>query len=749
VVRGSGRVLPSLRSGGLKEGGVLSTSRRRLLRQIAALSAASLWVDDTARPLRAASPPAGQLWARDAAGLRVARGPWPTPADLPPGVRFESLRVRMPDGVRLAALLYLPASAGRGRRVPAALHVVPYRHSPDMGTYLSMGYLAQHGYAELYVDVRGTGGSEGIPKDEYTVEEHADTVRIIDWLSKQPWSNGAVGMYGTSYSAFNSVQIAAEYHPPALKAIFVLCGTDDRYTDDVHHPGGVMLMENNSWALGMIANNASPGAPDFDMESPAAMDRWNTPPWLQGYLHHQLDGPHWRRGSLAPDYSRLTTPTFLGGGYLDMYQNFVPRIMRHSPAVSRGILGPWNHSMTWPGPVLDWDRLRLRWFDHWLRGIDTGMLAEPRVSFYLPEWRRRTFRHAGAVPGEWRFLDAFPDTVYSPPDRLYLRPTPELPRTTALSMDPAPGRGGHLSEMAGEPSALRLRYCPSRGGSTDSLGPDNDEGFYGLDARDENVYGLSFDTQPLKAPVEILGFAQAHLYIAATAPVANWMVQLYDLAPDGTSYLVARGFLNGTHRHSHVHPAPLVPNEIYAIDVQLMCTGYRFSPGHVIRAIVTNADFPNVWPSPYPMTTTLYTGGDQPSFIALPVLPPLVYRTGQLPLLTDAAIPGKTWRSDDNVTLYHLTRDLISGDTTAEFQMGPDHLWCRVNDHAPADASMQLSTSLVHTPEGAARRVETRAEGALKSTVDSFSIDIECTLLEDDRVVRRRRWQDSARRELV
>ncbi len=295
-----------------------------------------------------------------------------------------------------------------------------------------------------------------------------------------------------------------------------------------------------------------------------------------------------------------------------------------------------------------------------------------------------------------------------------------------------------MNELAGPPSALTLRYHPSRGGSTDSFGPDSDEGYYGIDAREENVWGLAFDTPPLKAPLEIFGFAQAHLYVSATAPIANWMVQLYDLAPDGTSNLVTRGFLNGTHRHSHTHPEALVPNEIYAIDVQLMCAGYRYSPGHVIRVVVTNAEFPVVWPSPYPMTTTLYTGGDQPSFIALPVLPALNYRERHLPILSEAAESGKTWRSGDGMTGYQLTRDLISSETTAHYQMGPDELWCRVNDNDPARASMQLSTKVVHTPEGAARRIEAQAEGSLSSTVDTFVMDIECTLLENGRVVRKK-----------
>ena len=124
-------------------------SRRRLLRQLVALTAAGWGTAISQRAGRTASSPAGELWAHDAAGLRVSRGPWPTPTVLPPGVRFESLLLRMPDGVRIAALLFISTRVRRGPKAPCTLHVVPYRHSPDMGAYLSMGYLAQHGYAEL------------------------------------------------------------------------------------------------------------------------------------------------------------------------------------------------------------------------------------------------------------------------------------------------------------------------------------------------------------------------------------------------------------------------------------------------------------------------------------------------------------------------------------------------------------------------------------------------------------------------
>jgi len=682
-------------------------------------------------------PAPSPLWAVDAGDVRVVPGPWtalPTPA---PGVRLESLRLRMPDGVHLHALLYLPSSLPSRGKVPGVLNTTPYRNMPR-----SDSHFARHGYAAIYVDVRGTGASEGIPLDEYSPQEHEDTAQVIDWLSKQPWSNGNIGMFGGSYSAFNSVWVAAALKPKALKAIFVLAGTDNRYTDDIHFPGGTMLMVDNSWALGMVTSNVMPGAPDYELNGRAALERWETKPWLQGFLHQQLDGPYWRHGSLAPDYSRLSTPTFLGGGTLDIYQNFVPRIMKNSPATTMGILGPWHHSMRVPGPAVDWDAIRVRWFDHWLKGEDTGMMREPRVSFYLPRWRRQSFRFTDDVPGQWKHLDDWPETVFAPEDRLYFRPNPERPPSEAIALDPSPGEGGGLSDVAGPASALLLRYYPATGGFDQSFGPTTTEGYYGLDHRDEDVWGLSFDTTPLRKTIDILGFARARLFVSATAPVANWIVRLEDVAPDGTSYLVSRGYLNGTHRRSHTAPEPLTPNEVYEIEVELFCTAYEFEPDHRIRVVVTNADFPVIWPSAYPMTTTLYTGGDRPSHVELPVLPKLSYLPAGLPQLPPTAEPFV-----DRVEGYERAHDFATGVHTAFATLGDDKIWCRVKEDDPATASLEISGTRVETHGD--RRIEARAEGSLRSTVDSFRMDIECTLLENGKTVRSGRWKDEVRRELV
>jgi putative CocE/NonD family hydrolase len=733
---------------------MFSDGRRRFLGGLAILAGRNL-LERPAWPAVHAAGQAGRIsarsdfWCADAGDVKVSQGPWSRPDTLSPGVHFESLRLRMPDGVDLTAQVYLPAGVRRGEKVPATLITDPYRREPRGDGAGDLDFQARDGYAAVYVDVRGSGGSEGMPTDEYSPEEYEDTTRIIAWLSRQEWSNGSVGMYGISYSAFNSLWMAAAIRPPALKAIFLRAGTDDRYTDDVHYPGGAMVMVNHAWALGMLTSNATPGAPDYDLTSRASLVRWDTAPWLQGFIRQQVDGPYWRRGSLAPDYQRLTTPTFLAGGTLDKYQNFVPRIMKSSPAVTKGVLGPWHHSMTWPGPVLDWRALRARWFDHWLKGRDTGMLAEPRLSFYMPEWQRQTFRYRGAIPGQWKHLDEWPDTALDPKARFYLQSQSGVSAADAPAGDWGSGQGGALSESSPPASSLTLRYHPGRGGSDQSFGPTGGNGYYGIDSRDEDPFGLCFDTPPLRDPVEILGFVRANLFVSSTAPLANWIVRLHDLAPDGTSYLVTRGFLNGCHRRSHTRPERLTPGEVYEMTVETMCAAYKFPAGHRIRVIVTNADFPVIWPSPYAMTTTLYTGGDRPSHVLLPVLQAPRYRSSALPVLADSIDTlQQAERAADSVADYQLTRNYASGVSSATFRLTRELIECRVNERNPAEASVRVTASAPHRAADG-RSIETRAEGTLRSTLEHFLLDMECTLLENGKVVRTRRWKDEVRREFI
>lgn len=161
--------------------------------------------------------------------------------DFPRKVReIENLWITVPDGVKLAGRIWLPEDAETDP-VPAILEYLPYRKRD--GTVerdaLTHPYLAGYGYAGVRVDMRGSGDREGLCKGEYLKQEQNDCLAVIEWLAKQPWCSGTVGMIGISWGGFNGLQVAAR-RPPALKVVISLCSTDDRFSDDIHYLGGAM-----------------------------------------------------------------------------------------------------------------------------------------------------------------------------------------------------------------------------------------------------------------------------------------------------------------------------------------------------------------------------------------------------------------------------------------------------------------------------------------------------------------------------
>ncbi len=176
--------------------------------------------------------------------------------------RERNIRIPMPDGVTLAADCFRPDAPGR---YPVVIEYLPYRKNDTTweGWY-GHRYLAERGYVSVRIDVRGSGDSEGQALDEYCEQEQLDGVAAIAWLAEQPWSNGYVGMFGTSYGGFNSLQVAM-HRPPALKAICPMYFTDNRYTDDCHYKGGQlqMLYDVGTYGLSMVGRNMLPPRPDL------------------------------------------------------------------------------------------------------------------------------------------------------------------------------------------------------------------------------------------------------------------------------------------------------------------------------------------------------------------------------------------------------------------------------------------------------------------------------------------------------
>ena len=336
--------------------------------------------------------------------------------EFPRAVRvIENTWITLSDGTRLAAKIWLPDDA-EDDPVPGVLEFLPYRKRDGTAARdeLLYPYLAGHGYAGVRVDLRGHGDSDGLPEDEYTPQEQADGAEVIAWIAEQPWCTGAVGMHGISWGGFNGLQIAA-LRPPALRAIITLCSTDDRYSDDVHYKGGLVLgLDMLHWATYMLLANAEP--PDPEM---VGADRWRdlwlgridaSQPLAEIWLDHQRRDAYWKQGSVIEDHSAITAAVYAVGGWQDGYTNAVPRLLEGLSCPRKGLIGPWGHA--WPQnatplPAIGFLQESLRWWDHWLKGIDNGIMQEPMLRAWVQDSVRPATTHHER-PGRFVSADAWP-----------------------------------------------------------------------------------------------------------------------------------------------------------------------------------------------------------------------------------------------------------------------------------------------------------------------------------------------------
>ena len=288
----------------------------------------------------------------------------------------RSVRIPMADGVELAATLFLPEG---DRPEPCLLEALPYRKD-DLTSSYADGYRAyrdDHRYAVARVDLRGTGSSGGDATDEYPLVERTDLCTVIAWLAEQEWCDGNVGMFGTSYSGFNSLQIAAE-RPPALKAIVSIYSSDDRWHDDVHWRGHALklldLVDYCNYMTPMCVLPPVPAQWPGDWRSEWLRRLETNEPWMLTWLRHNRDGDYWRAGSLRHvGYDAVQCPTMLVVGWADGYRNTSFRTVEGLGAAGvpwRLLAGPWAHAdpaTAIPGPRIDLDHEMVAWWDRWLR----------------------------------------------------------------------------------------------------------------------------------------------------------------------------------------------------------------------------------------------------------------------------------------------------------------------------------------------------------------------------------------------
>jgi uncharacterized protein len=656
----------------------------------------------------------------------------------------EHVSIEMSDGVRLAATLYRPDGAGPW---PAVLEALPYRKDDVTGHSRSeYRRLAEAGYVLCRLDVRGTGSSEGIATDEYPAVERTDMATVIDWLATQPWSLGTVGMYGYSYSGFNSIQIAME-RPPALKAIIPVYATDDRYGDDVHYYGGaVKQLDQIDYPTYMVAMNALPPVPDVYGEG--WREEWDrrletTEPWVLTWLEHQRLDDYWKAGSLFVDYGAIECPTMIVAGWADGYRNNSLRTFERLTCPKRLVIGPWAHASTdtsIPGPNHDLIPEHVRWWDRWLKGVDNGVDREPPIVLFA---QRSTLPapDRAEVRGEWRYEPTWPA------DRL--RPT-EWKLVDSLNEPDHPDGGFDELEVRGDVGHTAWISCA---GVMPWGQPD--------DQRPDELHSLTYTWEPLDRELEILGHARLRVRVTSSAPVSFLSAKLCDVFPDGTSSLVTRGMLNLAHRESREHPSALTPGEAVDIELVLEAMSWTFEPGHRVRLDLAGSDWPNAWSPPEPVTLSVDRAS---ASLELPVLdgPTPVDERPSLapPNLGDPDEAGTSGAPHESVR-WSVTHEALTRITSANAGSTSEN---EATETVPAMRSHYdgvVSVSTVDPAQAVARgeaefemrwpeaTVISRAECTIASDASAYHATIDLVVHEDGEERFRRRWERAIPRDLT
>lgn len=491
----------------------------------------------------------------------------------------DHLWIRMPDGVQLAARLWLPKGA-RSAPVPALLEYIPYRKADMVRARDERNhpFFAAHGYACLRVDMRGSGDSEGHMPDMYSEHELSDARHVIEWIAAQSWCDGKVGMFGTSWGGTASLQANIEA-PDALKAVIAVCATHDRYEDDIHHMGGCLLTDTFEWGATLPAILGSPPTPNV---GPHWKDLWKerlkrlTFP-VEAWVRHEARGEYWRHGSVIHQADRLSRPILAIGGWSDRYSNSVISLLSARPDLVWGVVGPWGHhypDQGHPGPAMGFQQLSLEWWDHWLRP-GAKKPNWPRLRTWLREFDPPVdaidARNGGWIEADAPERCAEPKILYLDDKQLSATNSDvnggwNLP--TNLSVGLAAGDTGYFGRFGGLP----------------------------LDQGSDDELSQVFDSEPLEQDVVLIGGAIARLQIGTQAQPRQVALRLNDVAPDGQSARVVMAVRNLALNENLDAPIAPLPN-IQEVDVSFPTTAYRFRKGHRIRLALATSAWPLVWPS--------------------------------------------------------------------------------------------------------------------------------------------------------
>jgi len=568
----------------------------------------------------------------------------------------KNIPCKMRDGVVLYADIYRPEKEGRFpvllTRLPYSKDIPYYSHR-----YLDTNRLVENGFVVMIQDVRGRYQSEG----EFHPFKHEayDGYDTVEWAAALPYSSGKVGMFGLSYYGYTQL-LTATAKPPHLVAIFPAMTFNDQrngvsYRNGVYQPGFT-----ETWILESIVPDLLKRKYDNPMERKESIQKlanylnrikdlyrfvpvnlW--PPLKEldvaDYFFEELSHPlededYWKQTSIAYQYENLQIPAFHLGGWYDCFigptlTNY--KEMTKSGKLQKLMIGPWGHgyfasvqgesiygvqaSGDWIDLEQDITDLHIRWFNHWLKGIDTGLEKEPPVKIFvmgINQWRDEM---------EW----PLERTEYTP---FYLHSSGKANTKKGdgfLSMTP-PEKEASDTFLYDPKNPV-----PTKGGRTLFAGSLT-MGPFDQSAIEEREDVLVYSTDPLTEAVEVTGPIKVKLWAATDAKDTDFTAKLVDTAPDGKALILAEGIINAKYRNGY-YPEKELAEEVVEYEIDLWAISNVFLPGHRITLEISSSSFPHFLPNPntgrsliessqmIKAKQTIYHNEQYPSHIILPIVP--------------------------------------------------------------------------------------------------------------------------------
>lgn len=684
--------------------------------------------------------------------------------------------LRMPDGVRLAATIFMPRSRRKSQRFPVLLELLPYRKDDTfyLADYPTYSYFARHGFIAVKVDIRGTGASQGdVPPCEYSEIEQTDAVEIIRQLAAMPEANGNVGMWGISWSGFNAIQLAMR-RPKELKAILAMHASDDLYHDDLHYIDGVLHLD--PYHLYINHELGLPRTPHYKLDEAYLNGRFETKPWLFTYLGEQKDGNFWRKKSLRyQGYDKIDIPVYMIGGLLDGYRDTVVRMLENLSTPVRADIGPWGHYSPddgEPGPNYEWQDEAMRWFGNWLlepaaaaasdgdatpQGFVSAAGAVNQATRSRSQKRQMTvFVRAGhkpdadleKTPGQWRRVE-WPIRG-SRKAKFFLE-----------SAGTGHGSRSGSGNVAGLPGRL-LKHSAKRG--TDIVSATASSGiaagtWWGDrtgDLREDDLQARTYDSAPLRKSLQIIGMPSVRLKVSSDSKQVNWSVRLEDVSPEGEVSLVTGSLVNASDLTNRLQPGKIDPGSDYTVETELHFTTWTFKPGHRVRLAVTNAQFPMAWPSPTQVESRIQTGS---SMLVLPVVPTDCGVKPRLPAVQaklDCPHAGYVdigdgkpdynkyvTRNADGTTTFVMESHSVYDIRGRQFIADSRNAWS-TTDGAPHASKYEGAATTSIASNSRVLKLTTKI--LVESDKTHFHVTVTRDLFADGKRVKRKSWKEAIRR---